>query len=88
MPVKSPDGQGVLGIKDHEALSRSLLLARARLSQVSSQVRAGCPWRQLRPLMQSLEASPRQVNTSCRSAGVNRKCSTSSSCVYEVLKWG
>jgi hypothetical protein len=33
-------------------------------------------------------ASPQQVQTSCRSAAVKRQCSTSSSCVYEGLKWG
>jgi hypothetical protein len=64
MPVKSPGGEGGLRIKDHEALSRALLLARARLAQVRATVHGDGAWAWSRPILASLATAIRAVDES------------------------
>jgi hypothetical protein len=51
-----------LTVRDHEALSRALLAARARLAQTAAQVHADCPRRLMGPILKSLEAAIRAVD--------------------------
>jgi hypothetical protein len=64
MPVHRPDERAGLRIKDHEALSHSLLLARARLAQVRATVHGDGAWAWSRPILASLAAAIRALDES------------------------
>jgi hypothetical protein len=64
MPVHRPDERAGLRIKDHEALSRALLLARARLAQVRATVHGDGAWAWSRPILASLAAAIRALDES------------------------
>jgi CTP:molybdopterin cytidylyltransferase MocA len=64
MPVRGSAGTPGLSLKDHEALSRALLLARARLAQVRATVHGDGAWSWSRPILASLAAAIRAVDES------------------------
>jgi hypothetical protein len=59
---KPPDGQAGLRLKDHEEVSRRLLLARGYLARVAAQVRADGAWRWGRSIAHTVEAAIRQLD--------------------------